>query len=160
MRFVTVPLLLIVLSFQSVFASPQFNRCKAVLRSLSQPTQDSSVELEISNSDPILELLTTTDGTLAPLLPPKHPTLPNGYALLPELERSFKDWSYEEIAQERWDHLTPEQKRHFLKWITLRKTTDFFKDQKMPGIKIKDKAYLTFTKPTEFLGKTYEPGTH
>ncbi|MFM8313612.1 MAG: hypothetical protein ACKOA8_04945, partial [Deltaproteobacteria bacterium] len=54
----------------------------------------------------------------------------------------------------------PEQKRHFLKWITLRKTTDFFKDRKMPGIKIRDKAYLTFTKPTEFLGKTYEPGTH
>jgi hypothetical protein len=41
------------------------------LRALSHPTQDTSVELEISNSDPVLALLTTTDGTLAPLLPPK-----------------------------------------------------------------------------------------
>ena len=160
MRSLTLVLFFFLLSFHSVFASPQFNRCKNILRVLSNPETDTSVELEIKNSDPILSLLTTEDGTLAPLLPKKSPLFKLGYVLPPELAGAFTGWSYEKLAEEPWDNLTPQLKRHFLSWITLRKRTDFFSDRKIPEIKIKDKTRLFFSEPTVFLGETYPAGSH
>ncbi len=151
---------LFLLFLNSAQSAPQFTKCAQTIRSLITPQHDTSVELEIKNSDGVLSLLTTTDGTLAPLLPPKPGFSILGFRLPPALDESFKGWSYEQVAKEPWDNLTISQKEYFLTWVSARKKTDFFKDRKVPGFKIKDKATLTFSKPTEFLGKTYEPGTH
>lgn len=142
------------------FSAPQFTKCSKTLRNLLTPKQDTSVELEIENTDPILSLLTTTDGTLAPLLPPKPGFSFFSFKLPPSFGSEFQGWSWERLAQEPWDNLNNHQKRLFLTWVTARKITPFFQDREVPGIRFKDRASLTFKKSTEFLGKQYEPGNH
>ncbi len=150
----------LILAQFSAFASPQFTKCARVLRVLSLTPHDTSVELEIRNSEPILSLLTTTDGTLAPLLPPRANKENNSIVLPPALEDTFRGVTYDQMASTPWDNLTSREKRLFLNWITVRKTTPFFEDRTVPGIKIKDKATLTFKKETDFLGRVYEAGEH
>lgn len=161
MRLRLLPLLWLVLAASySAYSAPQFTKCSKVLRSLITPEHDTSVELEVQNTDGILSLLTTTDGTLAPLLPPKPPVSLLGFGLPADLQQHFQGWTYEQIAAESWDHLTLKQKRIFLLWATLRKRTSFFEDRSVPGIKTKDTAFLHFSEPTHFLGKEYEAGIH
>jgi len=154
------PLLFLSISINYGFSAPQFTKCSKVLRTLITPKEDTSVEIEIDNKDPILSLLTTTDGTLAPLLPPKPSFSLFGFRLPVFFHGEFHGWSYERLAEEPWENLTLEQKRLFLSWVTLRKTTPFFTDRTVPGFKLKDKATLNFKKATDFLGQHFEAGPH
>jgi len=142
------------------FARPQFTKCASVLRSITKPSHDTSVELEIRNTERILELLTTTDGTLAPLLPPKPSDPKSRLILPPALEKDLGKLSYEDLAQKPWDSLTLDQKRFFLTWVTIRKTSSFWTDRNIPGIKTKEAATLMFSKDTPFLGQVLSPGNH
>jgi len=156
-----VPLLWLVLAVSySAFSAPQFTKCSKTLRSLITPEHDTSVELEVHNTEVILSLLTTTDGTLAPLLPPKPTLSVFGFGLPPGLEASFRGWSYDKLAAEPWDNLSKEQKRMFLLWVTAKKKTPFFEDRTVPGIRIKDKVTLHFKEPTRFLNREYAAGDH
>jgi len=155
-----LPLVLYSLALSSAFSAPQFTKCSKTLRSLLTPKEDTSVEIEIENTDPILALLTTSDGTLAPLLPPKPHFSLFRFRLPPSFGNEFQGWSYEKLAAEPWNNLTPHQKRLFLSWVTFRKTTPFFSDRGVPGFVIKEATTLTFKKPTEFLGQSFESGTH
>ena len=146
--------------FTSAYASPKFTKCGSLLRAITAPLEESSVELERRNSNTILSLLTTTTGTLSPLLPSKIIFSFTGLNLPPNLAEHFKGWSYERLAAEPWDNLTPDQKRGFLKWGAQLKPTTFFQDRSVPGIKIKDSAQVHFTIPTEFLGVSYPAGDH
>jgi len=156
-----LPLLWLVLAVSySAFSAPQFTKCSKIIRSLITPEHETSVELEVQNTDGILSLLTTTDGTLGPLLPPKPTLSLLGFGLPADLQQHFQGLTYEQIAAEPWDHLSLKQKRIFLLWATVRKRTSFFEDRSVPGIKMKDKAFLHFNRPTQFLGREYEAGTH
>ena len=105
-------------------------------------------------------MLTTKDGTLAPILPPALPDDSVLSTLPKELRQVFHNKSYEELATTPWDSFTTSQKRLFLYWVTKSKATPFFDDRAVPGIKMKDEATLSFKAPTDFLGKSYEPGDH
>lgn len=156
-----LPLLFLLWIFvPQVNASPKFTRCASVLRALEKPEHDTSVELELKNSEAILQLLTTKDGTLGPILPPTLPEESVLSALPVELRQVFHKKSYEELAATPWDSLTASQKRLFLYWVTKRKSTPFFDDRVVPGMKMKDEAILTFQNPTVFLGKSYDSGNH
>jgi hypothetical protein len=94
------------------------------------------------------------------LLPPKPYFSLTHFGVPVGLREDFNTWTYEKLAAEPWDNLSSKQKRMFLMWVTARKSTSFFEDRSVPGIKIKDKAILHFTKPTQFLGQQYEAGIH
>ncbi|MSP19799.1 MAG: hypothetical protein EXR74_09555, partial [Bdellovibrionales bacterium] len=146
--------------FTSAYASPRFTKCGSLLRAITAPLEESSVELELRNSNTILSLLTTTTGTLAPLLPKKITDSFTGLDLPSNLQSQFQGWSYDRLAAEPWDNLTPFQKRVFLQWVSSLKPTPFFKDRTVPGIKLKDSAQVHFSTPTQFLEVSYPAGDH
>lgn len=113
-------------------------------------TFDSSVELEMPMSALVIRLLTTTDGTVAPLLRDAPP--PAWLEAMLNPGRSAK-----EIP---WDDLSDDEKWWLLRHQAEHRTATFEQDRRIHGIKVREKLKLGFDQPTDFLGKVYPKGTH
>lgn len=110
------------------------------------PVRDSAVEIEIDTA-PVLSTLTTPDGTVGGFL---------GERPVPKwLEKSAKD-----PRQISWDSLNPGEKLRLLQYGARLKETGFFDDRSVEGIRVKPVVTLRFQQQTDFLGKTYPPGSH
>jgi hypothetical protein len=108
--------------------------------------RDSAVEIEI-DTNYVLGTLTTPDGTVGGFL---------GKRPIPKwLEKSVKD-----PRQIPWDNLSPAGKLRLLQHGAKLKKTEFSEDRNVEGIRVKPVVTLQFKKETDFLGKTYPPGSH
>ena len=112
-----------------------------------------SVELEMSFSSQILDLLTTKDGTVGSLFDNKK--LPLFFILW---VKQFKFITSPKLIL--WDSLNHRIKYKLLQEVTKQKKSDFFSDRRIPNVKIKPFITLKFKKSTQFLGKNYPPGEY
>lgn len=132
-----------------------FANCEAGFRFLADASFDSSVELEMLNSEAVMSILTTKTGKIGVLFDEiGESSAPS--SLIAELgATSFKD-----LKMKDWDALNIDQKYDLLNHISSNKKTEFFTDRTFPGLKVRDEIQMTFDKETEFLGNTYLPGTY
>lgn len=127
----------------------------AVKRML-RPLGESSVEIEIRFGPKALSLITTTDGSIGPLLQ-DHP--------IPDYIRAIakrKRIEPENISSIPFDWLLDSQK---IDLINLSKETEggkalFFWSRKIPGLTTRDSVQLRFPDATRFLGQDYPAGVH
>lgn len=102
-----------------------------------------------------IAMFTTTDGTVGPVL---------GKAAAPSFVQKIAQ--AKNVAPQRvaWDDLTPPQQREVLRLgAEARNASDgrsLFEDPNIPGLKVRDRLKVRFTKETVFLGQTYPPGEH
>jgi len=140
--------LLLFALFCESLAAARFSNCAQGWRRLVSPDQDTAVEIEIRNSDPILGLLTTRDGTVGGLL--GDLPLPKGWRNMNEAETKALSWN----------SLNKREKRMLLQHVSDAKKTTFFQDRVLPNVRIRDTISLEFKEPTTFLGKEYPAGRH
>lgn len=125
---------------------------KKVLRDLIQK-QDTSIELEFLMSEKVMDLLTTENGKVDGLLGDLEP--PDWFVKLIREKSKRRD-----PMKVKWDELDFKTKRELIAYKTKFKSTSFFEDRVMAGIKVKDRITLNFPEKMKFLGKTYKPGVH
>lgn len=122
---------------------------------MARPLAQSSVELEFRVQPELFRLLTTTDGSIGPLLG-DHP-VPDFLAKIGERKRVQPDG----ISKMPFDWLSDPQK---LELINLSKGRvdkhEFFANRTIRGLTTRDTVELNFAEPTRFLGKDYAAGTH
>jgi hypothetical protein len=112
-----------------------------------------SVEIEMSMSGPVLNLLTTTNGMVGGLI--KTGKLSKDYLTWAEMFYPEKD-----PRQIEWDLLDDQIKLILLKQVSRDKTTNFFEDRSVPNVKVKDIIHVKFDTETVFLGQKYAAGEH
>ena len=124
-------------------------RKNAVLRQLRALELVAEVELRFSPA--VMPLLTTTTGTVEPLL------LRRGAApaWLKPLARKL---GYGSMRDVRWDALDYEQKFSLI-WHSV-KDQDFFASRRIRGLQLRPWLRLTFDEPTVLFGASYVAGTY
>lgn len=128
--------------------------CNQFFGALHPAKMDSSIEMELGANTPTMNLFTTTDGTLAPVL--ERAELPEGLA------KTLRD-AYPEVADLKtlpWDSLDSASQVALIEHAAKVNNHQFFLSRKVPGLLYRDTIELSFTRPTEFLGKHYPAGTH
>ncbi len=110
---------------------------------------ESSAEIEHELSPQIMAILTTTDGTIGPILGARKPP-----RWLPRTGAN--------VRTTLWEPLSYNQKIRLLRYATKGKSISafFFGYRAMAGLRVKDSITLRFAKPVVFLGKEYAAGTH
>ncbi|MGE4107527.1 MAG: hypothetical protein AB7F66_09970 [Bacteriovoracia bacterium] len=116
------------------------------MRASGRMGESASVEIELGMNPKIMALLTSDDGTVAPLL--------EDLALPAWLAKKHPGKSAAEIP---WDSLDFPEKLEIMIYVGKEKPERF---RKVHGMRIREVVELTFTQPTSFLGKTYPPGTY
>lgn len=110
-----------------------------------------AIEIETELTDNVLDLLITTDGTIAPLFHYTHEA--------PEFIKDLaKEYSLSNPFELKWDSLWLDQKRELLEYLTnQRKHISFFDDRTFHGLRIRDKVYLRPTNIEEIsiLGQVF-----
>lgn len=150
MKALTFLSVLVLLSTPAAFAGL---RCENVFKTI--PLQDSAVEIEIGAT--ILEpLFTTTDGTIGPVI---HPLNEKGVPahLLSQLKDSYPDQNINSIP---WDVLSPKEKEQLILYATQARKQFFFDDRNVQGLAYREVIQLSFTEPTQFMGRAYTAGRH
>jgi hypothetical protein len=115
---------------------------------LSTPEFDSTIEMEFSRTPELLQLLTTDNGTLAPLL-----------KYTKSIPKEIRTWmkAHPEYGKDPnqidWEVLPYAEKVVLLKAVSA--TRDYSVDRTVPGIRVKTELPFHFTEKTEFMGKTY-----
>jgi hypothetical protein len=123
------------------------------LRTLKDPQQDSSVELELNMTSRVLNLLTTSNGKVGGLLEGRE-----------ELPSWFQEWAREKHPATQdtrdldWDLLDNKTKIHLLQDLSQGRHQRFYSDRQIHGIAVKKQVTVSFSRPTVFLGKHYGPG--
>ena len=112
---------------------------------------DSSVELEIGlfSSEHTMPILTTTDGTIGPLL---------GNNPAPQWLQDLA--GNRPVTNIPWDELRFPDKLQLIQFYSDHRGVEFFTDRQIHGLKVRDLLELNFSQETSFLGKTYPPGRH
>lgn len=119
-------------------------------------SRQSAAEVEIGNTPIVMELFTTTDGSIAPVLSSKGIE-----ALHPEVRESLEQaFPGENITGLSWDLLNHKEKTMVIEYSAKMNGHEFFKNRTIPGLKYIDTVTLTFTEPTTFLGRPWSKGKH
>lgn len=116
---------------------------------------DSSVEVEIDPSPAIIDLFTTKDGTIAPVLGR------NRIDVIPDtILKSLQEYVGEEgdVRSVPWDALTTGEKIELI--AAASKGNNFHASRTIPGLIYRKEISITFSKPTHFIGKDFKPGNH
>lgn len=115
---------------------------------------DSSVELELDLTDEVLDLLTTTDGTI-------------GGLDLDGIPIPFNRWIKKRGTLERsenllWDDLPNDMKKVLIEAAVRHSDISFYPggNRTIYGLKVKDTVSLRFSHRTNFLGTSYPSGRH
>jgi hypothetical protein len=130
-------------------------QCSQALNPSLFMAQENAIEKEIGASDSVIELFTTTDGTIRPLF------LRRALDHIPEqLLKDMRASSPEGILNLEWDLFTPQEKRLLLMAAAKANRINFGKNRVVPGLKYRDQIQLTFREPSRFLGRDFLPGTY
>ena len=141
----------------SAFAAVPYSQVTCIVSSLKRvmiPKAQTSVELEMPLNAATLNLLTTTDGTLAPLI--RDQPIPDFVVALAKRR---------EVPDPKlipFDWLSDQQKIDLIE-ITkgqFENSTDFFRNRRIQGLTTKEKVHVKFSAPTRFLGVDYPAGAH
>jgi len=132
------------------FTGSTVSKCLPAIYKITEPQQESSVELEMETSPAILSLFTTPSGRLSDFL--RDSPVPT------ELEWRFFDKTKEEIGKLFWSELTYSEKMSLLQEISRGKNTPFFRDRKIPIVTYSDEVPVRLSKPTQFLGDELSRG--
>ncbi len=117
-------------------------------------SHESGIELETSASNRIMQLLTTLDGTLAPLFRGLSPRQLN----LPEYLRT-QIWTHE-LSSLSWESFAPGDQKLLINAAAQARGQDFWKSRRIEGLTVKPMVEFTFQEPTFLFGHYYAPGTH
>ena len=128
--------------------------CKVLLAKLDKRPFDSSIEIEVSASNNMLTLFTTTDGTVGPVLRGVEPPSDIKKHMMEEYPEYKK---FEDIP---WDAFTSQYQRRILLNAAQQTDVNFFNDRTIHGLTPKDEGTLSFRHRTTFFGKSYAAGTH
>jgi hypothetical protein len=137
--------------FASVEARALEYRCEHQFAGfgLSRQPRDSSVELEMYMNPELMNIFTTHDGTLGPVLGRLAPP----------------DWLAKKLqgAKPRefpWSKLNFLEKKKLILYAAGKRKQYFFDNRTIQGLKVKDKLRIHFSQPVNFLGKSYPAGSH
>jgi len=148
-------LLAAVLGSAPMPARAQDSRCLSQSwRNLLEAPHDSPVELELDTSEEVLKLLTTTTGTVEPLLTE---------VVMPEWLHELRAKHFPKLASAKqipWDRLSYGQQLELLKDYSRARTVKFGEDRSVPALRVRRSIRKRFSKPAEYLGKTYPAGAH
>ncbi len=112
-----------------------------------------AVELEMSVTNEVLNILTTIDGKVGGLFPNNN--LPEFYLKWSQANHPGKDPKMIE-----WDLLNDPTKLALLRDISAKKKSSFFDDRKVPNVKVKPIIHVKFEQETVFLGQKYNAGEY
>ncbi len=141
--------------FPTIAPAADYASCLLGFRALARPQHDTAVELEMTNNDWVLMILTTETGRLDAIFDAVGAKQVS-QAVLSEFGVS----NFAKLRQLEWDSLNANQKRSILRHATAMKKTSFFEDRRLPGIRVRDEVTLAFPEETTFLGITYPAGKH
>lgn len=145
--------------FLTTVGQAQSPRCEGVFSSkiAERVGFQSSVEVEIAATAKVVDLFTTTDGTLAPVM--KGASLE---ALPAELQTALREYVGPEAdpLSAPWDVLTSAEKSEVIMASARARNHDFVKSRTVPGLAYRPSIELTFREPTRFLGEDYGRGTY
>lgn len=115
----------------------------------------SAVEVEIGSTPKVIELFTTTDGTISPVLGKYDID-----SIPPKLLETLKDFVGEngDVRSVPWDVLSVAEKIELVSSSSV--GNKFFESRTIPGLQYRNEITLTFSKTTRFLGKDFKPGKH
>lgn len=156
--------------YRSIASEESVKNCADSVRAIVRKENDTAIEIEIGfrnkegeftdTRDIILNSITTTDGTIGPLLSRTWYFKTKAPEWLVNFHKNSHLSSYK-LKEIPFSELTLDQRHELLKFLsTSKRKNDFFSDRKIHGIKFKDELEFTFDQETEFLGEVYEPGTH
>ena len=120
-------------------------------REISRPKFDSSVELELDASAPVIRILTTTDGTLQPLFSDLR-KVPVKWRRILEAENPRNPLSM------KWDDLPEEAHRDLIEASIAGQ--NYWENRVIEGLTVRTKLKVHFFNDTEFLGQHYKRGYH
>lgn len=125
-------------------------KCLPAFYKLKEPTQESSVELEMMTDPAILSLFTTPSGKVGEFF--ERGPVPV------ELEWKFAGKTKDEIKDLFWHELTFSERMALLQSSAHRKRTSFFADRRIPHLVYAPEIPLHLRHRTQFLGRAYEQG--
>jgi len=133
--------------------------CKLVEAKASLPTHpDTTIELEQEMSPELMNLLTTTDGTIRPILSSYGFTVAPPEWLVDWARKKGKDLVH--LLEVPWEELDYLQKRKLIDDVSRTRQADWYRNRTIPGLRVKDVVELNFVRLTRFLGKNYAKGRH
>lgn len=118
---------------------------------------DRSVELELSMEHNLMDILTTTDGTVGSLLAANNKRAPKWYS---EYVEKNLAWGLYETNSVPWSILPYDTKLKLLQHVSKNRSIPFFENREVLGIKVKDKLEFRFLEKTIFMGREYQKGNH
>ncbi|MDX9732283.1 MAG: hypothetical protein RBT63_10965 [Bdellovibrionales bacterium] len=128
-------------------------------RHLSQPeisrTYQNSIELEIPPTDRVFDILTTTDGTLAPLAP-KHAA--EAFIPSPLLDTIRESFPQENPLALRFDLLSTKEKEDVITSSAIARRHRYGQDRSIPGLKFQPEVPLVLKRSYVLGGRLYGPG--
>lgn len=126
-----------------------------------QSPYQSSVEIEIGANPAVLELFTTTDGTVGPVLGDIS-VLKLPASLQETLQAWTRNWTI--FHKVPWDVLSPQEKADLIMAAASIRNQSFYSNygngRTVPGLVYREKIKLHFPRLTRFMGKDYPRGTH
>ncbi len=153
-------LLSVLLFWGTLFTSPVHADLQAciyeALRPLTEPDQQTGVELEIVTSREMMRLLTTTDGTLGAALKPAEeiPTRVRNWI------KNQREWRKKDPLAFPWEQIPVDLRIELLQELSSNRGQLFFRNRSVHGLVMKKKIRVKLTEKRTFLGRTYPPGTH
>lgn len=126
--------------------------CLPEFYKLAEPAQDTSVELEMENTPPVLSLFTTSSGLVGELFASSKITR--------EVREWFPGKTELEIRTTPWAELSPAKKMKLLSIASFDKDTSFFEDRRIPRIQFVEELELQLYQIHEFMNQKFSPGVH
>lgn len=122
-------------------------------------SRESSAEVEIPNTPRVMELFTTTDGTIAPVL-----GLRGIEALDPAVRKSLEEaFPGQDVTKLSWDLLNHQEKTAVIQTAARVNEHVFMGGngrRTIPGLKYTETITVSFLQSTQFLGRLYRRGTY
>ena len=133
------------------------NICTIEMAKITRSSFDSAVEVEIGVNNNVIELFTTTDGTLAPVVGSVGVK-----GLPPDILAALQEFvgSEADPLTASWDLLTSSEKMEVVMATANASGQSFFADRKVPGLVYRPRIKLSFATSVRFLGNDLQPGTY